>query len=60
MIYYALLPCPFCGGQGELVEEGEFYYRFKVKCKKCGASTGGSAYKNDKYNSECWNRREAK
>ena len=32
-----LLPCPFCGGEAESID---FFPRFFVKCKNCGANTG--------------------
>ena len=28
-------PCPFCGGEGEAIANGEYRY---VRCLKCGAS----------------------
>lgn len=51
-----LLNCPFCDGTAEFVVFGELY-RHRVKCKSCGAVAGGSAYKNDNYNANCWNKR---
>jgi hypothetical protein len=51
-----LLPCPFCGGKAEFVQEGSFY-SFKVQCTRCEATTGGSAFRNDVYNASVWNRR---
>jgi hypothetical protein len=51
-----LSSCPFCGGVAEYVVEGDVY-KHKVKCKGCGATAGGSAFKNDVYNAKKWNRR---
>lgn len=48
--------CPFCGGSAKFVTEGT-PYAFKVKCSNCGATNGGSAFKNDEYNAQCWNKR---
>lgn len=33
-----LKPCPFCGGEAALIENG-FYNSCLVKCTKCGAET---------------------
>lgn len=52
-----LKPCPFCGGSANFVEEGNFYSA-KVKCSRCGATAGGSAFKNDEYNAKVWNSRK--
>ena len=52
----ALLPCPFCGGNADYVTRGDFY-KHKVECSKCGATTGGSAFRNDDYNARMWNAR---
>lgn len=51
-----LKPCPFCGGEAELRNEG--YCSF-VKCKNCGAEAGlvrVSSIVNEK-SAEAWNRR---
>lgn len=33
-----LKPCPFCGGEAELIETGAFYNKAGyVQCRRCGA-----------------------
>ena len=63
-----LKPCPFCGGQAELVtgyQEHILFYDTKyvyVRCKNCKAETDSvnlSAYYSAKDKAiENWNRRE--
>ena len=64
-----LKPCPFCGGEAELIKEhecwghGMFNTSYFVRCKKCGSEgKSGSGY--DKEAEQCliegienWNRR---
>ena len=61
-----LCACPFCGGEAELVNEtaastliapSRSRYPHYVQCTKCRVRTEGSAFQNDTYNIECWNRR---
>ena len=47
-----LLPCPFCGGEAESID---FFPRFFVKCKNCGANTG--FHLNISNAIEAWNER---
>ena len=67
-----LLPCPFCGGEAELVESdyGMFMTGYAVYCKHCCTKAGvtgrlGEAYEwTPIYNNEAeaiaaWNRRTA-
>ncbi|TDX30813.1 restriction alleviation protein Lar [Modicisalibacter xianhensis] len=53
-----LLPCPFCGGKAEFCKVG-VNYPFKAGCANCEAFTKGSAFENNEYNAQCWNRRAA-
>lgn len=54
----ANLPCPFCSGEGELLEAncGNLWF---VKCKKCGVTFGGknSGYAESKKAISAWNSR---
>ena len=34
-----LKPCPFCGGEAELIIDEACYYKSQVYCKKCGVRT---------------------
>ena len=52
-----LKPCPFCGGIANFVKLNRNSYRFAVQCQRCDAVTGGSAFENNQYNAEIWNRR---
>lgn len=52
-----LKPCPFCGGDASFRFVAR-PYPFKVQCDDCGATAGGSAFKNDHFNAYCWNLRE--
>jgi Lar family restriction alleviation protein len=55
-----LLPCPFCGGEGDLtMRNTKRHYGFFVECVSCRARTEGSAFKNDEYNTKQWNKRHA-
>ena len=49
-----LKPCPFCGGEAELYEDGIFSGAF-VYCKKCGTLKG--YYLETEKAIEAWNRR---
>lgn len=67
-----LKPCPFCGGEAELMwnyggqaKYGGSYYYFFARCKVCGASTKHSPKTTDDPNEDdlylsvidAWNRR---
>lgn len=54
-----LKPCPFCGGEAELLTEEDRYYSHLVVCTKCGVRTMGEhikaiavAYWNRRMNNE--------
>ena len=32
------LPCPFCGGAGEMTEYNSVNVRYRVQCSNCGAT----------------------
>ena len=58
-----LLPCPFCGGEAELIH-GTAYaedYSSQVQCSKCGAKIKeihrAVDYCADEKAAEAWNRR---
>lgn len=52
-----LKPCPFCGGSANIIYASGHLWPNKVQCTKCGAMSGGSAYKNDIWNAKMWNER---
>jgi hypothetical protein len=61
-----LAPCPFCNGAAELACVSDNYtlrgrrmYPHCARCTKCGVRTEGTAFRNDSYNTMCWNRRVA-
>ena len=56
-----LKPCPFCGGEAELVQHQVVGYPddFYVECvtNECIMSLGGLCYETEKEAIEAWNRR---
>lgn len=56
-----LLPCPFCGGDGEVVSErehdhdGSMYSVCKIQCSACNASAGFTSTVD--WTVEAWNKR---
>lgn len=56
----ALLPCPFCGGDAEIVhiEEGENAGGSCVCCKRCNASSNVEFEFKENFISN-WNRRSS-
>lgn len=51
-----LKPCPFCGGDGEMIQIHQFIYY--VRCKNCEAQTKNYGRIDDA--EEKWNRRTEK
>lgn len=51
----ALKPCPFCGGQANVIEY-LFHGLYGVKCQKCKAETY-QFYESEEEAIEAWNRR---
>lgn len=49
--------CPFCSGSAQFVHLMNEPYPFRVCCSSCKVTTEGSAFRNDEYNAERWNRR---
>lgn len=49
---YVIYPCPFCGGEGELVKTAVFW----VECNECG-STCGVSHRIRQKAVDAWNRR---
>lgn len=47
-----LKPCPFCGGEAEILNVDD---RYTAKCRSCFCGTG--EYKDPERASETWNRR---
>lgn len=54
-----LKPCPFCGGVATFVTNPNRAYKHYVCCRECEAEAGGSAFENNEYNAEKWNKRHA-
>jgi Lar family restriction alleviation protein len=53
-----LKPCPFCGAAPLFVQRKVAgAYPFHVRCPACEATAGGTAFQNNAYNAEQWNRR---
>ena len=53
-----LKPCPFCGHAAELIfDDRTRGYRYKVACTHCEVQTEGSAFQNDEFNTNQWNKR---
>lgn len=53
-----LLPCPFCGGEVELVKQKSDEFEFLlVSCKNCDATIGIGDSDNEQKVSEAWNNR---
>ena len=51
-----LKPCPFCGGEAEIVQVHKNVY---VRCRKCGALAGDVSFK-EKVAIAAWNKRSYK
>lgn len=52
-----LKPCPFCGGEAELLENVP-YCTIRVQCKKCGIKTRVMPSNlGENYAASKWNRR---
>ena len=49
-----LKPCPFCGGEAVLLEDGERYYRYQVACCNCGIRVVAEHISTDAISA--WNR----
>lgn len=53
-----LLPCPFCGGEAELRDDGETGYPFLVQCVDCGGMTCGHLHADTPFGAiAAWNTR---
>ena len=53
-----LLPCPFCGGEVELVKQKSDEFEFVlVSCKNCDATIGIGGSDNEQKVTEAWNNR---
>ena len=55
--------CPYCGGEGMLVDDATFGYgmastTYNITCRDCGART--AEYFTQDEAEEAWNRRELK
>ena len=55
-----LKPCPFCGGEGYLNREQNYYGHFPhiVQCRECEARTGGD--RTEELAAQTWNCRVEK
>lgn len=56
-----LKPCPFCGGQAEILNKINYNtntYRFFATCMNCGVETPRTA-RNTQQAADAWNRRTA-
>lgn len=49
-----LKPCPFCGGEAIESEPIDRSPYWRIRCRKCSASIGGT---HRRMNREAWNRR---
>ena len=55
-----LLPCPFCGGEVELVKQKSDEFEFVlVSCKNCDATIGIGGSDNEQKVTEAWNNRHS-
>lgn len=54
----SLLPCPFCGGEAELVSDGDGVYA-GCKNEKCFIHPITLTYEIKRYAIKAWNRRTA-
>lgn len=54
-----LLPCPFCGGEADIVGDWKTNYSdyYQVFCENCGVSQTGQDYEAEQEAIEAWNRR---
>ena len=50
-----LKPCPFCGGEGEMIVRGDQQKGYWVKCLQCGAET--RYFTSERAAAEAWNMR---
>ena len=50
-----LLPCPFCGGDAELIDDGKHSFVFCIDEEECGVE--GYRALDEGYAIEAWNRR---
>lgn len=51
---YLILPCPFCGGEVEIIERGNSISYYVIQCKPCRAEVKGTKAEQA---IEVWNRR---
>ena len=55
-----LKPCPFCGGEVELVKQKSDEFEFVlVSCKNCDATIGIGGSYNEQKVTEAWNKRSS-
>lgn len=53
-----LKPCPFCGGEAELRDDGEAGYPYYVQCVECGGMTDGYLHADRPFGAiDAWNAR---